>query len=100
MVFGGLEPDVDKHHVLLAIGIDQPHRAPGTVGIRRNTRVLVCHRVDAEPHGHQLVVQVSGAEVAVVGFLIALLIVFIFIQRYSPPLTGVIAGEIQTWEKP
>ena len=31
--------------------------------------------------------------IAVTGFLVALLIVFNFIQRYSPPLTGVIAGE-------
>ena len=27
------------------------------------------------------------------GSIVALLIVFNFIQRYSPPLTGVIAGE-------
>ena len=38
-------------------------------------------------------VHVPGTEITVAGFLIALLIVFNFIQRYSPPLTGVIPGE-------
>ena len=40
-------------------------------------------------------VHVAGSKVAVARFLIALLIVFNFIQRYSPPLTGVFAGGIR-----
>lgn len=75
------------------------------------------HRVDAEPHRHQLVVHVAGAEVckweggailysaprhlaSLAGemstghffLLVSFLAIFNLIQRYSPPLTGVIAG--------
>ena len=63
-------------------------RVPRTISIRRDRWVLVRHRVDAQPHGHKIVVHIAGTEISVAGFLVALLIVFNFIQRYSPPLWG------------
>ena len=55
--------------------------------------ILVRHRVHAQPHRHQLVVHISYAEVFVARFLVALLTSFYLIQRCSPPLAGVFAGE-------
>ena len=43
-----------------------------TVVIRTNSYVPVRHRVDAQPQGHQVVVHVAGAEVAVARSLVLL----------------------------
>ena len=55
-----------------SIGINKYNWIPRTVGIRTNTRVLVRHRVNTQPHGHQLVVHVAGPEVAIPRFLVFL----------------------------
>ena len=54
-----------------AIRVNQLDRIPRAIGIRTNARVLVGQLVDAEPHGHQLVVHIASAEVSVAGFLVA-----------------------------
>ena len=68
----------------------------------RLSRVLVRRRINAQPpYQHRAPIVADAVmclpslmrQVAVAVFRIALLIVFDFIQRYSPPLTGVIAGE-------
>lgn len=45
---------------------------PRTVNVGTHAWILVAHRVDAEPYGHQFVVHVPRAEVAVAGFLVSL----------------------------
>lgn len=56
---------------MISIRIHQLRWVPNAVGIRRNARILVRHRVDEEPHRHQLVVQVACTEVAIACFLVA-----------------------------
>ena len=47
-------------------------RVPRTISIRRDRWVLVRHRVDAQPHGHKIVVHIPCAEIAVACLTIAL----------------------------
>ena len=57
---------------LSTIQVHQLHGVPGAVGVGADGGVFVGHRVNGEPHGHQLVVHVSGSKVAVARFLIFL----------------------------
>ena len=57
--------------LMISIRVHQLRWVPNAVGIRRNARILIRHRVDGEPHRHQLMVHISRPEVAVAGFLVA-----------------------------
>ena len=78
---------------LFSIRVYQFNRIPVAVGIGTNRGVFIGQWVNAQPHGHQLVVHVAGSEVTEAGFLVAFLTVFDFIHRCSVPLTGCFAGE-------
>ena len=52
--------------------IHQPHRIVGAIRVRRHVRVLVGHRIHAEPDGECGVV-VPGSEIGVSGLLVTLL---------------------------
>jgi len=57
---------------LHSIWVNKSNGVPHAVVIRRNIGVFVCHRVNTEPHGHQLVVHISCSEIAVASFLVFL----------------------------
>ena len=79
-----------------SIRIYQLHRIPRTIGIRADAGVLVTHRVHAQPHGHQLVIHIPCAEIAVACLTITLLTIIYYIQRCSPPPAGAFACESNT----
>ena len=56
---------------LLTVRVNQFNRIPSAIDIGTNARVLVCHRVDGEPHGRQFVVHVAGSKGAIAGFFVA-----------------------------
>ena len=56
---------------LFSIRIYQLYRVPSAIRIGANARVLVRQWVNAEPHGHQLVVHVPGAEITISRLLIS-----------------------------
>ncbi len=57
---------------LPSIWVNQIHGIPSTVSIGRDRRILVGHRVDAEPHRHLLVIHISGTKVTESCFFISL----------------------------
>ena len=48
---------VQEQFYILSIRIHQPNRIPDAVGIRRQRRVFVRHRVHTEPTSHQFMLQ-------------------------------------------
>ena len=53
------------------IRIHQFHRIPHAISIRTHPRVLIRHRVNTQPTGHQFVVHVPCPEVSIPCFLVA-----------------------------
>jgi HPr kinase/phosphorylase len=46
-----------------SIRVHQPNRVPSTISIRRQTRILIRHRIHTKPTGHQIRIVISCSEV-------------------------------------
>ena len=51
-----------------SIGIHQFDWIPHTIVVGTYAGILVRHRVNAQPHGHQLMVHITGTEISVARF--------------------------------